>query len=430
MPLPLLAYCGLTQRAEPLFNALLSWRRAQGKEDGARLAERRGGTSLSRPSGVLIWIHAVSIGESNSALPLIEKLLAANPLIRLLLTTGTTTSASLMTERLAHEPRAMHQFIPLDHPRWVAAFLDHWRPDLALFVESEIWPNLIRATEKRGIPMILLNARMSERSFQRWQRFPQTMSRLLRPFAIVLAQNAKIGERLTALGAPRVECVGNLKLSSPALPVSEPELQSLKAKLLGRTCIFAASTHAGEELILAAAQKQLAQESPALLIIAPRHPVRAEEIAQELRRMGFKLAQRSKAEPVEPDTAIYLADTLGEFGLFFRLAPIVFMGGSFVRHGGQNPLEPARLSCVVLHGPHVENFAEPYARLNSVGGAIPVLSAEMIAQTVSRLIADPKDLERRRAAALTAFEDPDAILARYMAALEPFLPTPSADARA
>lgn len=421
LPKTLALYRALTGCAAPFFERLLLFRTERGKEDAQRLAERRGQASAPRPQGFLVWIHAASVGEANSVLALVEALLARGD-VSILVTTTTLTSASLMAQRLPGE-RARHQFAPLDHPRWVKAFLDHWRPDLGLIVESELWPNLLLSADEQRIPLVLLNARLSERSFRRWKRAPKAAARLLSCFSLCLAQDQKTAARLSALGAAPVEACGNLKFVAEPLPDAPAERARLEAMLGSRPRLLAASTHEGEELLLAEAARRVKPGFPDfLLIIVPRHPERGWGVAESLRGAGFTVALRSQDEPITYGTDIYVADTLGELGLFYRLAPLAFMGGSLIAHGGQNPLEPARLGRFVLHGPHIENFAESYAALEAAGAAQQVTTLSALTEALATLLPAPETLEARGAQAASVVHAADQVLARVLEKLEPFLP--------
>lgn len=407
-----------TELLGPAIELWLKRRLARGKEDPARLKERLGQPGRPRPPGRLVWLHAASVGEALSVLPLIERLLAERAGLSALLTTGTVTSARLMAERLP--PRAFHQFAPVDRPSAVRRFLDHWRPDLALWVESELWPNLVTETAKRGAPMALINARLSERAFRRWRRFGWMIRPMLQAFTLALAQSEADAERLRALGARDVRCLGNLKDAAPPLAADPGKLAELAAAFGDRPRWLAASTHPGEEAIAAEAHRALKPRLPGLLtVIAPRHPERGPEIADAL---GLSVGRRAAGEP--PGADAYLADTLGELGLFYRLCPIVFVGGSLVPHGGQNPLEPARLGAAVLFGPHMRNFAEAEARL-AAAGALRVADGPALAEAVGRLLADPMEAQRRGAALAAATAQDKAVLEAVLAALAPLI-----DARA
>jgi len=417
--------------AGPVIAAMLDRRRAKGKEDPDRLDERRGIASVPRPDGPLIWIHAASVGEAVSMLSLADRL-AGLPGPRLLITTGTVTSARLLAGRMP--AGAIHQYVPVDRIGWVRRFLDHWRPDLALWVESELWPNLVGEARRRQIPMVLLNARMSERSFRRWRWAPGFARNLLAGFALCLAQSETAAARLAALGAADVQTVGNLKYAADPLPADAAETARLDAAFGERPRWLAVSTHAGEEEAAAAAHRALAPGHPGLLtIIVPRHPARGPAIARALRKGGVAVALRSAGEPVGPDTDIYLADGMGELGLFFRLAEIAFVGGSLVPHGGHNPIEPARLGCAVLFGPHMGNFASIAAAFLAAGAARQVADTAALAETVGALLAAPETRAAMIAAGTAEAADSRRVLDRVMERIAPFLApltaTPSADAR-
>jgi len=340
--------------ATPFLWLMLRRRVRRGKECADRLPERRGIDKAPRPAGRLIWLHAASVGETMSALPVIARL-QAEPGVTVLVTTGTVTSAQLMAQRC---PEVLHRFVPLDVPRWVERFLDHWRPDAAAFLESELWPTILAACQARGVRMLLLNARMSARSQAGWARAPGFARTLLGAFEAVWAQSAADAARLRALGAHDVSAPGNLKFAAPDLPVDGAELARLMAVLGDRPRWLAASTHEGEEMIAAAVHARLAPAHPGLVtIIAPRHPERGTALAATLG------ARRRSAGEDPPPGGVWLADTLDELGLLYRLAPIVFVGKSLVSGGGQNPLEPARLGCAVAAGPLMENHAEAVAAL-------------------------------------------------------------------
>ena len=413
-------YRGATALAAPAIAAFLAWRRLVGKEDAARIGERRGIASLPRPEGPVVWVHAASVGEAQSALALIERLTAILPAAHVLVTTGTVSSARLLAERLPE--RALHQFVPVDRRRWVRAFLAHWRPSLALWIESELWPNLVLETAARGIPMVLVNARMSERSFASWRRWPGIVGPLLERFRRVLAQSELDGSRYRSLGASDVVVTGSLKYDAATLPVDAHELAHLAAAIGHRSRWLAASTHAGEEGPVAEALDRLKALHPRLLtILVPRHPARAEEVRALLASHGLAVAQRSRGEPIAAATDVYLADTMGELGLFFGLAPIVFMGGSLIPHGGQNLLEPARFGCALLHGPHVANFRAIAAELVAAGAAEEVRDGAALAAAVDRLIADEAMRMGRGAAAKRVAEAGRGVLDAVIASLEPEL---------
>ncbi len=405
----------------PLVALYLSHRMARGKEDRDRFAERQGQASCARPSGPLVWVHAASNGEAVSMLSLIDRLLVERPALSVLVTTGTVTSARLLAHRLPAD-RAWHQYVPVDRPAYVHRFLGHWRPDLALWVESELWPNLVAETDRLGVPLLLLNGRMSQRSFQGWQRVPGMIRPLLACFELCLAQDETQAERFRRLGAAAASTVGDLKTAAAPLPFDEAELDRVAARIGDRPLWLAASTHEGEEEAAAEAHRAMIRERPGLLtIIAPRHPRRADEIADMLTQRGLNVARRSRNEPIESGTDIYLADTLGELGLFYRLAGIAFIGGSLAPIGGHNPLEAALLDCAILHGPDMSKCASMARNLAAAGATVSVRDANELAAAVRRLLNDPIERARRAAAAASVTADNRAVLDAVLQQIAPWL---------
>lgn len=430
-----LAWAGAARAAGPALPLWLAARARTGKEFPARLAERRGIAALPRPQGQLLWLHGASVGETQSLLPLLSRLHGARPDLSVLVTSGTATSARLLARRLGgaeaaadqsgalpEAPWARHQFLPLDHPGWVARFLDHWRPDLALFVESELWPNLLSAVAVRRIPAALLNARMSARSAARWARAPGLARALLGGFAVVLAQSEADRARLAALGA-RAEMQGNLKWAAPPLPAEPAELARLQALLGARPRWAMASTHPGDEALAAAAHQALAADHPGLVtMIVPRHPERGPAIAAELAAQ----TPARRAAGADPTGGIWIADTLGELGLIYRLAPIVVMGKSFAPPGGgQNPLEPARLGCATGFGPRMENFLDPARALAGAGAAVQLRDAAALPPHLRRMLNDPAEVARMGARAAQVAADEAGVLDRVLERLGPLLPPPA-----
>jgi 3-deoxy-D-manno-octulosonic-acid transferase len=381
----LAAYLLASRLADPLAPVLLRRRLSRGKEDGARLAERLGRAGLARPTGRLVWLHAASVGEANSALPLIDALGRCME-AAFLLTTGTVTSARRMAGALP--AGAVHQFAPVDTRRAVGRFLDHWRPDLGVWIESELWPRLVFETARRGVPMALVNARLSAASFGRWRRLPGMARRLLGSFRTVLAQDGETVERLRALGV-EARFAGNLKALVTVPGCDEDELAAMRAAIGGRPVWLAASTHPGEERVVLAAQASLRDRHRPLLILAPRHPERGDEVARLVADGGLGAVRRSAGGVPGEGTDVWIADTLGEMGLWYRLAPVALVGGSLVPAGGHTPFEPVQLGAAVLHGPHVANFAPAYAALDAGGGAVAVVDAAALSAEVGRLIDDP-----------------------------------------
>jgi 3-deoxy-D-manno-octulosonic-acid transferase len=391
--------------AAPGLRLLLARRVRAGKELPARLAERYGVASSPRPPGKLVWLHAASVGETMSILPVIAALAGD---AEVLLTTGTLTSAALAAERLPVHAR--HQFVPLDVPDWINRFLNHWKPDCAVFVESELWPGLLGAIDARAIPRLLINARMSARSAKRWRVLPGAARRLLGGFRLVHAQSAADAANFVALGVDDVKSWGNLKFCSPALPADEAALAELRA-IMPEPLWLAASTHPGEEAIVIAAHQILLAEFPDLLtIIVPRHPDRGPEIAA-------LAAGRLRSRRELPGAGgIYVADTLGELGLFYRLAPFVFIGNSLPGCcGGHNVIEPARLARAVIAGPHLENFAEAAFLLRAAGALVEVADATGLAAAVRRWLANPAAAAAAGEAGAAAFAGTEDLAARLAA---------------
>src|SRR3954471_7389186 len=418
LPLTLRVYRKLSSAMVPLSPALINRRLKLGKEDPARVGERRGLSTDIRPAGPLVWIHGASVGEVLAAAALIERLRALN--LRVLLTSGTVTSAAIVAKRFPAD--VIHQYVPYDSPRYVARFLDHWRPSLALFIESDLWPNLILSSAARRLPMVLINGRMSQRSFPRWRRMQGTISALLSRFDICLAQSKTDAERFSALGGRDVVTTGNLKLDVPAPPADPAKLERLLAMTRGRPIIVAASTHPGEEEMLLAAHRSLSAFFPQLLtVIVPRHPDRGSSVAGLIVASGLTPALRSREELPTAATDVYIADTMGELGLFYRLSDIVFMGGSLIHHGGQNPIEAIKLGAAIVHGPHVFNFADVYEALDHSGGARQADTQELLIKQLGQLLADPASRQKIQQSGAGVVEDLGGALNRTMTALEPYL---------
>lgn len=358
----------------PVFNQLLIKRVEAGKEDSERLHERRGEASDPRPEGVLIWLHAASVGESLVAVSLAEGLLDVDRSRHVLITSGTRTSAELIARRAG--PNLRHQYIPADNPAWVRRFLAHWRPDLAIFTESELWPNLVLETAARGVPLALANARMNEKSLNGWRRWPHSAKAILSAFDWIGAADSRTAEGLGYLLDHEVVQTGNLKLEA-GLPDPDPAaLNEARAALGERPVFTAASTHAGEESTLIAAHCVLLERSPdALMILAPRHPERAADVTAMVERAGLSGVRRSKGALPAPDTQVWVADTLGEMPLWYALSPATVVCGTFLEAiGGHNPIEVTRAGSAVVTGPYAASFADVY-------GAYDIEGARAIART-------------------------------------------------
>jgi len=422
MSLPRLIWTGAATLAAPALRVLLWVRLARGKEAPGRLDERRGIEAMPRPDGRLLWLHAASVGETASILPVLAWLLQGANDLTVLFTTGTRTAAALLAQRLAAEGehRVLHRFVPLDVPAWAARFLDHWQPDAAAFVESELWPNLLSACDARGIPLMLCNARMSARSFARWQHSPRSAREILGLFRRIQPRSEEDAEHLRRLGAENLDPPADLKFAAAPLPVDDAERARLAGTLKGRPLWLAASTHPGEEAIALAVHRALAEHHPGLLtIIAPRHPERGATILAEAAPLAAYRRSQGEAPPRE---GIWIADTLGEMGLLYRLARIVFVGRSLIPPGGgQNPLEPARLGCAIAAGPHTANFADHVALLRQADALEVVTDAAALARFVAAKLADPgaaRDMAHRAKAAVRHHSD---VLAHTAGALRALL---------
>jgi 3-deoxy-D-manno-octulosonic-acid transferase len=411
-------YRGLGWLLKPAIGGYLRLRLKSGKEDAGRLDERFGRPSAERSEGPLLWLHAASVGESRSGLPLLKRLLAERPWLRAVVTTGTLTSARLMTGELP--ARAVHQFLPLDLAAASAGFLDYWRPALVLWLESEFWPNILAEIGSRNIPAVLVNGRISPASFRRWRHFRFLSRALLGSFRLCLAQSARDAAYLRALGAPNVRYLGNLKEGAPPLSADVEELTRLDTLVGPRPRWVAASTHAGEEEIASKVHKRLKLRLPELLtIVVPRHPERGAELASRFRAEGIKAGLRSEKGVPGRETEFYIADTIGELGLWFRLADIAFIGGSLVARGGQNPLEPARLGCAILHGPHMGNFAEVIADLDQAGAAKRVEDGAGLGRALEELLNDHAARANLAEKARTFVADGETVLDEVTRAIAP-----------
>ena len=402
----------------PLTPLLVAVRSMRGKEIRARRAERYGKSRQSRPQGPLVWVHAASVGETNAVIPLIEQIVEMGSSV--LFTTTTVTSSQVAEKRLPKG--AIHQFVPFDTLPFVRRFIDHWSPDLALFVESEMWPNIMSELNHRDIPLIVVNGRMSERSFARWSRFPFFVKEMFGNVPLCLTQSEEDQQRYAQLGVSQVEVTGNLKFDVPPPTADEQQLSRLRSVIGTRPVWIAASTHPGEERVLAQAHKRMAALMPDLMtIMVPRHPERGEELERELSGIVKHVQRRSVDPDLRHDTSIYLCDTLGELGLLYRLSRVAFVGGSLVPHGGQNPIEPARLGCAILHGPNTQNFSDIYKALDASGGGECLHAERDLIQALSRMFASPAEIHRRSELARQALHPFAGALDRTIMALTPFL---------
>ncbi len=417
-PLLFHVYRAITWLVLPLLYVLLLYRHWRGKEELARISERYGRAGAVRQAGPLIWIHAASVGETLAVLPLLSKLTEQG--FEILLTTVTRTSAALAEQRKGEH--VTHQFAPIDAPPWVAHFLDYWKPQLALFVEQELWPNTLFELTRRGIPKILLNARLSTQSLRRWSRLRPLIAWLLGCFDMILVQSETDAERFSKLGIRKMRLCGNLKFDALEAPARAVDLSTLSALLTGRAVWAAASTHDGEEEQILNQTVQLKLLYPKLLtLLAPRHPKRAERIEQLAASSGLKTARRSLGQLPQSSVDIYLFDTIGELGLMYRAADIVFMGGSLVPHGGQNPIEPAQLDCALLYGPYVDNFVDVYNKLSAAGAAQCVRSANDLRSSLRALLDHPDEVKIMAVRARDAVSRLGGALDKTLTCLQPYL---------
>lgn len=419
----LIAYRLLTRMLEPLAPRLLDARARKGKEDPVRVDERLGVTRVPRPDGDLIWLHGVSVGESLSLLPVVERLRKTRPDLTVLVTSGTVTSATLLGRRLP--PGVIHQYAPVDAPGAVAAFLDHWRPTAAVFVESELWPNLILAAKARGVKLVLASARITQKTADGWRRFPGAARRIVTAFDRVLPQDHLSGVRLESLGA-RIDGHVNLKLAGDAPPHDPSAFTRLSAAIGDRAVVVAASTHDGEEIAIVRAMDKLSDRL--CLILVPRHPDRSPAIAAALTRDGYRFALRSEGRELDRDTDLYVADTLGEMGLFLRVADVVVMGGSFSAAlekppvGGHNPLEPARLGKPAVTGPDMTNWAAVTDHLVQAGGLALVEAPWDLPAALAPLLDNPNAAKSMGERARRAAAEAGSGLDRLLEVLHPLLP--------
>ncbi len=369
-------------------------RLANGKEDKQRFNERIGRPKLKRPEGKLVWLHGASVGESVSMLPLIHKILENYPDAHVMVTTGTVTSADVMNKRLPD--RAFHQFIPIDNPIFTTRFVKYWHPDVALWFESEFWPGMLSSIKRKNIPLILINGRISNKSFKRWQQFDFISKELLSCFSLCLGQSEEDAYRLQVLGANPTMCLGNLKYAGLPLPVDEEKKQEMVKQIGKRTFWLASSTHDDEELRLSKIHKRLKEKFPDLLtIIVPRHPPRGKEIQESVEGLRLKTALRSAGEKITPSTDIYIADTIGEVGLWYDISKIVFIGGSLIPHGGQNFIEPSRMRDTVIVGPHMHNFTDAMNRAKKADAIIQVTDTLELEEVITQLMQNKELLEAK-----------------------------------
>lgn len=421
VPFLLTLYQRVAPFLEKALRVYLRYRLKKGKEDPGRLKERFGQASSPRPSGPTVWFHGASVGEAVSLLPLLKRIRLTFPHITPLVTTGTVTAAAILKKNLPEG--CIHQYSPVDVPAWVNAFLDYWNPCLAVFVESEVWPNTILNCQTKKIPLYLVNAALSEKSYRGWRRFPSIIGYLLSCFEMCLAQSEAVAQRLKALGAvpSRVRVCGNLKFAASPLSCDLAELKHVQSMVQGRPLWAAASTHAGEETLVAEAHKMVKHALPNLLtILIPRHSSRGEGIVKDLVAKGLQVARRSSQDIIQPSTDIYVVDTMGELGLFYRLSDVAFVGGTFAPVGGHNPIEASLLDCALIWGPHIHKQTEICTILHPA--ALAVRTKEDLAAAVKQLLVEENARKEKIALAHHLIAVQAYILDHVMEALSERLP--------
>jgi 3-deoxy-D-manno-octulosonic-acid transferase len=416
-------YKKLTKRAAPVLEWALRRRVRLAKEIPDRFLEKMGITKIPRPDGFLIMLHAASVGEAQSSLVLINAILRIRPDAFFLVTTGTAASARTLEKTLPE--RAFHQFYPWDHPEWVNRFLNYWRPDLAIWMESELWPNMLSEIKSRGIPAVLVNARLSDKSYRRWKNMRNAAREILSAFSLVLAQTQKECDRFLTLGAVRAVPIDNLKYAAKPLPFDDAELQNIAGHMRGRPIWVFASTHAGEESMACRVHQRLKLSIPDVLtIIVPRHPDRRDNLGIENDARGLKIVFRGddKKPPLE-DTDIYIADTFGELGLFYRLAPVACIGRSFSADGGggHNPIEAAQLRCAVLHGPNVQYQQAIYDEMDAANAIMMAINELSLMNEVRLLLTDSDYRARRQEAAYSFAVSKASVIDRVMENVAPYI---------
>ncbi|MDR3254196.1 MAG: hypothetical protein LBT31_01340 [Synergistaceae bacterium] len=420
----LFLYRTLTFFIKPFVRPLLTLRRRRGLEtdDKARVNERLGEPSVKRPDGRVLWVDALSVGEGNSVLPVIDYILEEYPDAHILVTTTTVTGAANMREKLKGK-RAILQFLPVDRRAYAEKFLGYWRPSIGFFVDSNFWPNILLAAQGRQIPLILLNGRVSDRSYTRWMKNKKIISRLMRAFVFAFAKSERDAEKLSDMGIGEVICVGNMKYGAPPLAYDPEELKALALIADGRKTWVASVTHAGEDEMILRAHLSVRTEFPgALLILAPRHPNRGGDISELAEKSGFRTALASAGGRICPDTDVFVFDVLsalntlgafGDLGLFYSYSDIVFVGGSLLPTlHGHNPMEPARLRAAILSGRNVDSFFETYEILESENAVILVDEEKDLSERVKHLMSDPELLTGYRERAFEIAEREAAVLDR------------------
>ena len=356
----------------PFAPIYLYFRKLKKREDSKRFKEKLSKISISRNGGFLIWFHVASVGEAMSILPLIEDCIEEKKIDKILLTSITLSSGKILEKRYMQNTKVVHQFLPLDVPIFTNRFLDHWKPNLSIFIDSEIWPNLILQIANKKIPLLLINARITKKSFKRWQLATNFAQKIFAKFDLCIASNKESENFLKILGAKNIKNYGNLKFSQTKVNLNNKLDSSLLSKIQNRKIWCAASTHPSEEVLCAQAHLKIKKiYSNVLTIIIPRHIDRSEKINKELLNLNLKVAFYSKLKQMDEETDILIIDSYGESLKFYNISKYVFVGKSLIesltQDSGQNPIEPARLGCKIFHGPNVSNFNEIYKYLETLG---------------------------------------------------------------
>jgi len=415
--LALSSYRWIGTAAYPLVWGYLAARAAKGKEDSGRRQERYGHASAPRPHGPLVWFHAASVGETTAIIPLINEV--ARRGISVVLTTGTKTSARIVADRLGS--RVTHQYVPLDFKPAVSRFLDYWEPDLAIIAESEIWPMTMMELGNRHIPQVLVNGRLSDRTFGRWKKRLWLADALFENLALVIAQSEADADRFRTLGALPVMVSGNLKVDTDAPPHDNQAFKHYRQQIRDRKTWAAISTFEGEENAAGIVHRALKERTGLLTIIVPRHPERCDAIETMLTSKGLTVARRTRNDPITPETDIFLGDTIGEMGLYLRLTEVAFVGRSLFAEGGQNPLEPAMLGCAILSGGNVQNFRDTYQMLAKNGSAKIIRDVEMLAKGVNYLLVNDEVRRKMIDAGLETVHEMRGALSATIRGLEPYI---------
>ncbi len=407
----------------PLIRIYLHLRALQNKEIKSRLNEKYGTASLARPQGNVIWVHAASVGEAQAALIIIKKINEQSQNISFLVTTVTLSSANMLEEKLPHN--AIHQFVPIDHPDWINKFINHWKPDLALFLESEIWPNILITLKKNNIPSILINGRLSDNSYKNWCRIKTVAQHIFSTFNLILTQSPQDTNRFKEFGA-NAHTVGNIKLNASPLAYDKAQFNVIKDAIGTRPFWVYASTHDGEEELAARVHLSLKEKfSDLLTIIVPRHPTRREDIQNKLKIMGLKIAARGDDKKLfSARDDIYLVDTMGELGLFYRLTTISMIGRCFSHDGGggHNPIEAAQLNSIVLTGPNIQYQHNLFTPMFEKNAAIQVHTEEELVKTLSLLFSNKDKREEYLSNTKDFMNSLENIIDTILAEIKPFLP--------